>query len=192
MATYTKTLSSYYGLTCRVTWTESINIEANTSTISVTRVELAASEISGTHYASGSISINGTRVYSFSSAAFYTASSPDRYNTLANVKGYAIVPHDPDGRGTAVISVAIDSVVDLQKDATSQGSGGVTYIRVPWRHYTAAAATEIITLIVIAGGTGYIDTAADLAPYLPFVDTGGGWTGVTPMIDIGEAWVSVT
>lgn len=188
MATYTKTLSTYYGLTCRVTWTESINIEANTSTISVTRVELAASEISGTHYASGSISINGTRVYSFSSAAFYTASDPERYNTLANVKGYAVVPHDPDGRGTAVISVAIDSVVDLQKDATSQGSGGVTYIRVPWRHYTAAAATEIITLIVIAGGTGYIDTTAELAPYVPFIEDGMQWYGFAPMTDAGDRW----
>lgn len=169
MATFTKTISDYYGLSCRVTWSETINQSDNTSTVSVTKVELSSSEMAGTFYATGYITINGAKVASFSSKAFYVNGTASYYSALSGAAGSGTVSHNDDGTGSTIISVTITSISD-------------------WSKWSSASASQSVPLTKIDRGIIYIDTGSGFISCQIYIDNGTAWNVYAPYIDSGSAW----
>lgn len=124
-------LAGTNGMTLRVNWSETYDIQSNKSTVKISSVQLKSGTYSGqTYYIDGTIKINGTTVFSMDSSAGYYSVTVNATGTWYSVKksGSAIsgsvdVSHNSDGTKTTTIEVAGNNWEGL-RGFTSSGSDG--------------------------------------------------------------------
>lgn len=121
-------LSGNYGITVKVTWSETYDITTNKSVVSIESLKVKSSSYYGkSYYLNGTIKVGGSEVIEFSSTLGSHYAYVSALNTYANVvpasSKYASAPwesdsitHDSDGSKSVAIAVNIRGYV--------QGSSG--------------------------------------------------------------------
>lgn len=124
-------LSGTNGMSLRVNWSETYDIQGNKSTVKITSVQVKSGTYSGqTYYVDGIIKINGTTVFSMDSSAGYYSVTVNATGTWYSVKrsGAAIsgsvdVSHNTDGTKTTTIEVTGNNWEGLRGFTTSGSDG---------------------------------------------------------------------
>lgn len=105
-------LSATKGFTLRVHYSESYDITSNSSSVTITKLQVAGSQYWGAnYYLDGTISINGTIAVSMSSKLGYHGVYVDAKNTFYNVSGtlgsVSGIAHSSDGTKNVTISASV-------------------------------------------------------------------------------------
>lgn len=110
-------LSGTKGITLRVYWAEEYDLTANTSVVSITRLQLKSGTYSGTSYfLDGTVSVAGSAVVSMSASVggyYYDVPTLNTLEDLTVMSGYSALPwksktitHADDG--SASVSIAVN------------------------------------------------------------------------------------
>ena len=112
-------LDGNYGITVKVTWSETYDITTNKSVVSIESLKVKSSSYYGkSYYLNGTIKVGGSEVIEFSSTLGSHYAHVSALNTYANVVAasskYASAPwksdsitHDSDGSKSVAIAVNI-------------------------------------------------------------------------------------
>lgn len=159
-------LTGNYGVTARVSYTESFDASGNFSILPID-LQIASSWYSGvTYYLDGTISINGETIVSMSSAAGSHSVYLQAMNTYAAVSGSPYtsgkIVHNDNGIGEATISVNIRGYTTSGGAGSGwsvSGSKKVVLTTIP-TYSLSVSSGEGSTVTVVRTSSGYAPTGS--------------------------------
>ena len=129
--------NSQYGITLRVHYSQTYEIETNESSVAITKVQVKSSTNKGfLRYLDGSITIGGTTAVSMSSYhgthSIYVGDLNTFYDVNGSMGSVSGITHNNDGSKSVTISVTIDSFRDSGKaDWSVSGSKSIVLTTIP-------------------------------------------------------------
>lgn len=108
-------LAGTKGMTLKVFWSETYDIETNTSNVSITGLQLKSASYGATYYLTGTVSIGGKTVASFDSKKgydYFTVNSDSVYKSIVCDKApppwsVSNILHDSDGSKSVGITISV-------------------------------------------------------------------------------------
>lgn len=190
---YVDIANANYGVTYRITYTQTPNISTNTSVVAITKIQIYSTKYTGLYYYDGTITINGTTVITMNSYYGTHRSTINYTNQWYNVAGdYGSTTITHDASGNATVTFALKTV----KGGLYNSSTGEISTKWTVSGSTSAALTQIVPEPeepdipeVTTKGVVYIDNGTEFVAYQVFIDDGTTWKQYIPYIDTGTAWV---
>lgn len=165
------------GFTLRVHYSETYDNASNTSSVAITKLQVAGSQYWGaSHYPDGTIQINGITAVTMSANQGTHHVSLDGQNTFYDVSGtlgsVTGIVHADDGSKNISISVSVTG-------HTLDGTNGTGW---------TVTSSSTVTLTTISVGYIYIDNGSGFDAYQCYIDNGSSWERYIPYIDNGSSW----
>lgn len=133
---YVDITNSNYGITFRITYTQTSNVATNKSVVAITNLQIKSASYVGLYYFDGDITIDGVTVVDMSSSAGSHRASINAtgtFYTVAGSLGSATFEHDATGNKT--VTFALKSVAGWynasSKKWTISGSKSVALTTIP-------------------------------------------------------------